>query len=425
MQKWVRPGALALLAAALACSDRNAPTVVDEGAVDRGETSLNGGRDGPGARSERPKLERIARRTARALRDPEFRAYIKAQLDASPHAEAKVHFQRFTKGSGGRVVRALAAKSAESEKAVDDEIQQTIELELYFPFSAHRASWSGGTDVQVATLIHDDDVPVAFDTHGKRSLLDPNVEPDTPTLVLTPVETDFNTPVSARVAPCIRCPGGNPPPPPPPPPPGGGPPDYNGSTSGGLYMTRAHFNDDFEGAFKGDPEFEIHIMGQHGNTDSLTSYQCVGAKAGAPYVWDMNANDWTGNVLLFSQTQLNNYKAQHPAHNFRIFAFEDDDTACAIKTDSGRFSELLRVLETSYPRLTGARDTVTNLGKLIDKGNAIERIVRAAYRFITTQDDRIGNALEDEVVRQYFAGANWIVRGENNVTNGYLALQMR
>ena len=46
-------------------------------------------------------------------------------------------------------------------------------------------------------------------------------------------------------------------------------------------------------------------------------------------------------------------------------------------------------------------------------------------RGITSQDDLIGNAIEDTVVGEYHAGANWIVRGEGNVTNGWLKLQMR
>src|SRR2546427_1452372 len=44
----------------------------------------------------------------------------------------------------------------------------------------------------------------------------------------------------------------------------------------GLYMTRSHFVQTFEGWLKGSPEFEVHILGQKGQTDSLTDYQCAG-----------------------------------------------------------------------------------------------------------------------------------------------------
>ena len=63
---------------------------------------------------------------------------------------------------------------------------------------------------------------------------------------------------------------------------------------------------------KGSPEYEIHIMGQSGASDSLTSYQCAGEHAGGAYAFDQNTLDWTGNVLLFSQAQLNSYKTAHP-----------------------------------------------------------------------------------------------------------------
>jgi hypothetical protein len=63
--------------------------------------------------------------------------------------------------------------------------------------------------------------------------------------------------------------------------------------------------------------------------------------------------------------------------------------------------------------------------KIVKRANALQKILRAAYSFITSQDDLIGNAIEDVVVGEYHTGFNWIVRGENNVTNGWLKLQMR
>jgi hypothetical protein len=130
--------------------------------------------------------------------------------------------------------------------------------------------------------------------------------------------------------------------------------------------------------------------------------------------------------MLFSQAQLNNYRTAHPNQNFRIIALEDDDTACAIKFDSDRFRNLLLTLQSHYPNLTGGKDTTSStLGKYVKRANALQKILRAAYSFITTQDDLIGNAIEDVVVGQFYPGANWIVKGENNVTNGWLKLEMR
>jgi hypothetical protein len=190
-------------------------------------------------------------------------------------------------------------------------------------------------------------------------------------------------------------------------------------------MTYSHFVDDFEGWLKGNPEYEIHILGQLGASDSLTSYQCAGEHAGGYYAFDQNGRDWTGSVLLFSSGQLANYKTAHPNQNVRILALEDDDGACQIKLDGERFKTFQNTIQAQYPNLTGGKDSISGLTKIFKRANALQKILRAAYSWITSQDDLIGNAIEDTVVGEYRAGAHWIVRGENNVTNGWLNLQMR
>jgi hypothetical protein len=230
---------------------------------------------------------------------------------------------------------------------------------------------------------------------------------------MVPVETDFAHPTGpGSAAECTTCGGG-----------GGGtapvPPT-------GLYMTYSHFVQDFEGWFKGDPEFEYHILGQSGTSDSLRDYQCAGNASGGYYRFDQNDLNWSGSVLLFSQAQLNNYKSAHPNQNFRIIAVEDDDTGCVIKFDGNRFKSVLATIQTQYPNLSGAKDTTSSiLGKIVKRANALQKILSAVYSFLTTQDDFIGNALEDDVVGQFFAGANWIVKGENNATKGWINLEMR
>ena len=394
MSIMTRFGLLALAALAAAC-DRPEPTASNDGSPVASPAAQR--------QTERAALDRIARRLARAMADPDFRAYLKRELDRSPFVEHKLQLQSFLHGSGARALKEVARLSAASESAVEAEVREAIPLEIYFPVPAHRAAWSGGEDVLVASAREDRDSPVAYDPYGKRQVLSPDVPPATPVLSVVPVETDFS-----------RGPGNlmccyEPPPPPP-----------------GLYMTYSHFAQDFEGWFKGSPEFEIHILGQAGTTDSLKDYQCSGQPAGGYYSFDQNSLDWTGNVLLFSQVQLNNYKAAHPNQNFRIIALEDDDTGCVIKFDSNRFKNLLGTLQAQYPNLTGGKDTTSgSLVKWVKRANALQKILSQAYSFITTQDDLIGNAVEDVVVGQFFPNANWIVKGENNMTNGWIKLQMR
>src|ERR1041384_2784840 len=103
-----------------------------------------------------------------------------------------------------------------------------------------------------------------------------------------------------------------------------------------------------EGWLKGDPEFEVHILGQDGTSGAMKSYQCAGAQAGGPYTFDQNEKTWSGSVLLFSQAQIDAYRAAHPGQALRVFVVEDDDGACQIKTDSTRVAQLFKDLQAVY-----------------------------------------------------------------------------
>jgi hypothetical protein len=354
-------------------------------------------------------MDRLARRLARALADPAFRRQLKRQLDGSPFAEHKLHFQRLLQASGGRVLKDIARLSGVSEAVLEADAREAIPLEIYFPVPEHRAEWTGGAEVLVASAWEDREAPVAYNVKGRRLVLSPDQPPRLPVLAVVPVETNFEVGAISEAT-CTTC---EPPPPTPLPPPGG------------LYLTYSHFVQDFEGWLKGDPEFEIHILGQSGATDSLRDYQCAGGSAGGYYRFDQNELDWRGSVLLFSQTQLNTYKSLHPQQNFRIIALEDDDSGCVIKFDDDRFRTMIGTIQSQYPNLTGAKDTTSGIIKLLKRANALQKILSAAYSFITTQDDLIGNAIEDVVAGQFFTGANWVVKGENAKTNGWLKLEMR
>jgi hypothetical protein len=393
--------ALALLSA---CENREPTRPGEEPGVEAPNTSNSPG----SATAERAAMDRLARRVAKALKDAEFRAALKLELDRSPFGEQKIHFQRFLSQSGGQAMDQLARLSGDAEAAIEEDAK-AAPLELYFPVPAHRAAWQGGTEVLVASAQNDGDAPIAYDVSGRRQVLSPDAPPTTPVLAVVPVETNFE--MSAAGEPFICCAGGPVPPPTPP---------------AGLYMTYARFVQDFEGWLKGGPEFEIHILGQSGSSDSLTDYQCAGEPASGFYRFDQNSLSWSGSVLLFTQTQLSNYKAAHPNQNFRVIALEDDDTGCQIKFDANRFKNMQATINAQYPNLTGSKDTSSSaLGKYIKRANALQKILRSVYSFITTQDDMIGNAIEDVVVGQFVAGANWIVKGEGNVTNGWLKLEMR
>src|SRR2546430_17060289 len=311
-----------------------------------GETPLAAPAVGPPP-AGRPPVD-LAKMVARTLKNPAFRAYLKAQLDASPYREHKLQFQTFVGANSERALREIAAENGLTKDAIAAAAKAAIALEVYFPVPAHRAAWTGDERVLVATALADRDAPVAFDPDGHRTVLDPDTPPATPVLALVPVETDFS--IRPALQTCLECDGGgggggggtSPPPPPPAP---------------GLYMTKSHFVQDFEGWLKGSPEFEVHILGQKGQTDSLYDYQCAGEHAGGPYYFDQNDLDWSGSVLLFSEQQLEQYNAAHPGQNVRVFAVEDDDTACQIKTDAKRTERLFQVVDSIYNQLTAGNDS--------------------------------------------------------------------
>jgi hypothetical protein len=401
MPRLIRLATLALLAAAAGCSERGTPTQPPEGPTAGPAPAAAPGK----STDERGTRERLAHRFARAMADAEFRTYVRSELNRSAVREHKVQFQRFLAAGNRRVLREVARLNDEAEAGVETDARRAIPLELYLPVPTHRAQWTGGENILVATQREDGEAPVAYDVRGHRQILRADAPPDIPVLALVPVETDFD---HAASAPFICCSSGGPTPP------------------AGLYMSASHFVQDFEGWLKGNSEYEIHILGQSGATDSLTSYQCAGEHAGGYYAFDQNTLDWTGSVLLFSQAQLDMYKSQHPGQNFRVVAFEDDDGACSIRLDGERFKTFQNTLQSNYPNLTGGKDTVTGgLTKLVKRANALQKILSAAYSFITTKDDLIGNAIEDVVAGQSYPGANWIVKGENNLTNGWLKLEVR
>ena len=396
--------ALALLLGGLACSDRTPGTGPAPGPA-------------PDTRAGSPGTappEQLARGLALALGDPGFRARVHAQLDGSPYREHKLPFQRFLAADGGLALAALAHGTGRAATELAREADRVVPLEMYLPVPEHRRRWTGDANVLVATALADHDVPVAFDVQGNRHLLDPGRPPTTPVIAVVPVETDFSTKPSPLIA-CLEYCGGG----------GGGGGVSPPPPSPGLYMTKAHFVDDFEGWLKGSPEFEVHILGQKGQTDSLTDYQCAGERQPGPYYFDQNGLDWSGSVMLFNKTQLDAYNAAHPGQNVRVFVVEDDDTACEIKADRDIIGNLFKAVDDANKALSAGNDSSSTIQKDYKRANAFQKLWAAMAAFFNTNDELVGNAVEDAVVGASYPGYNWIVKGQSNVTNGWIKLEMK
>jgi len=414
-----RLAAAFLLSLLAACGDRAGPAPTD-----LGDTTAPALRATP--RSDQDQLERIARRLARALADPAFRTRLRQDLDRSAVREHKLQFQRYLVDGAHPVSSDVARLTGDRAAVVAAEALAAPRLELYLPVAEHRARWRGDGNLLVATALRDHDAPVAFDSKGRRIVLSSDRPPPTPVLALVPVETEFDatgTGVSQQVESCPQsglpagggvsaatC--GN----------GGG----TGLSAPGLWMTAASFTGTFEGWLKGDPEFEMHLLGQAGTTDSLKDYQCAGEKQAAPYKYDQNATTWTGGVMLLSQTQLDSYKQQHPGQSLRVVVIEDDDGACQIKLDADRVGKAFRTTDAQYGNLTGGRDTTLSaISRFWNRATAFQKIFQSIWSVIVTQDEYVGNAVQDVAAGEFKSGYNWIVKGENNITSGALKLEMR
>ncbi len=361
--------------------------------------------------AETQALEPVARRLALALGEPGFRQRLHDHLERSPFREHKLQLQRHLAAGGGQELRAVAQRNVESASTTDSVLRAAQPLEIYLPVPAHRAAWKGDSRLLVATQARDHELIVAYDLQGGRHYLDPTRPPDTPVIAVVPVETDFdNVGGVSGNATCLppTCGGG-----------GGGP----GIVSPGLYMTKAHMVGDFEGWLKGSPEFEVHIMGQLGTTDSLVRYACAGEHQASPYYWDGDT-DWSGSVMLFSSAEIASYKAAHPGQTFRVVAMEDDDTSCDMRIDPNRWATFLGTIQPLFQDVTGAIDSGTTK-KYVSAGKSLLKFLSKLASWLKSNDDLIGNAVEDKVTGEFHAGYNWNLKADNNVTNGWIYLQMQ
>jgi len=353
--------------------------------------------------AEEPR-EVLAARVARALRDSAFRAEVHRALAGSRHPEGKVQLSAFLEGSA-RARAVLARAGSRPLKAA--ELAAGEQLEIYLPVPAHRAAWRGGADILVGSIGQDGTTPVAFDASGRRTQLDAAQPPVTPVLAVVPLESDLaERPGAASPAGiCTSCEGS--------------------STAGGLYMTASRLSETFESWLKGRPEIEVLALGQQGASDSLTSYQCGGERAAGAYYFDQNSLDWSGDALILSQAQLDAYRAEHPGQSIRLFFMEDDDTSCEIRADNADLRRVIQTVDSLARGYSGGTDATGPIGRVYRNYNMLQKVYSVVASAVRTNDDLIGNAVEDVVAGEVRSGYNWIIKGENGRSNGAIRLEMR
>jgi hypothetical protein len=347
---------------------------------------------------EHEALNEITRLTALALQDQGLRQRVRTDMRNSRHTEEhKLHFSNYLEGQNGGILLAKMVKeSGRSRVEVLDLIRSVRPLEFYMPVTQHRESWRGGADLLVASLLEDEtDAPIGYTLTGHRVVLSAATPPETPVLAIVPVETDFSHSLDPRryrnvndnggesigtlslalepidddcVQPmgmeehdALMCGGGG----------GGG----GGTTTkpGGLYMIYSSLIDDGESWLKGNPEIEVHVHGPDGSGGThAVSLSCAGEKQTNHYrYFDQNNKTWSGEVLLFTQSEITNYNTKYPGQGFNVMMWEDDDGPCVIKTDK----DMTLVL-------AGIAGVVGAAAVIIEKPGSLASWVKAAGMFI-------------------------------------------
>lgn len=244
-------------------------------------------------------LAELTRAIALALKDAGLRQRVKNDMRQAPYSEHKLFLEKYLRGnSGGILLAKMAKETGRSRDELMGLLQGLGPMEFYMPVVAHRQSWTGGANLQVAGMGEASTTLVGFDLAGSRVILSPVEPPATPTLVIVPQETDYRralNPAKSRNVndgggqaigtllsvdegdcinryclpePCDECWTTAPPPPPPPPSPG---PVQQRGISVEEFITHMRAINDHESWPSGDPEFYLLLAGTHSNGVAYTA----------------------------------------------------------------------------------------------------------------------------------------------------------
>ena len=382
-----------------------------------------------GRTAEHDSLRVLARAVATALADQGLRSRLHADLRAAPNREHKLELRDYLRGgSGGILLAKMAKETGRSRESLAALVESVRPLEMYMPVAEHRARWRGGADLLVAGVIEDEELPFAFAAGGRQVPVAADRAPDTPTVTLVPVETDFSSTLDLSLArnvddadgatigtflvidPCLSDPSlcYNPPAPAP-------------TKPAGLYMTFSRYYDLGEPWTKGDPEIEVHIHGPS-ETSAITDgidLSCSGEHAKDPLKrFDQNDKFWSGDVLLFTRAEIDAYR-ERQSDGFNVLVWEDDDTACTIRNDKDNIKGAIETTRELY----GVASVKSDDGILVKIGRFIAAIYKHAS-WLLSNDDWLGDAVDQRMVGRSDADATHAVM-KGSSYNGRIKLVMR
>lgn len=304
----------------------------------------------PPAAAAMSPLDSLGRAIAQSLDDPAQRAWLRAEIDASPYVEYRIPLRRLMMADRDAApVRAILdrTKIGAGKATV---IASLRELELYLAIDAQRPAWRGEAGVDVAVR-QPDSTYVVYSADGSARAVPARYDPGARiTFTLAPSEIDYADPATALrggtltgdslllpaasaggpVSPNICTPGtpGCPPLPPPPPPPTGG--DTSKHTQvAALYLVSPH--DDPLG---GTNEIEMFgtVNGRYNDCGRITDIR-------AYYNYAIPFN--YPNSTLARAVPLSGY-------SFGLGAYEDDSGACIINSSDDYLGSKSGILLSQY-----------------------------------------------------------------------------
>jgi hypothetical protein len=159
----------------------------------------------------------------------------------------------------------------------------------------------------------------------------------------------------------------------------------------GLYLTKIDIPDDYEGPFKGSPEFETHLQAPNTDPAKAADLRCAGALAPDPRsVYDQNGRGFTGAILVADSFEMARFQARYGTSvGMSIISWEDDDGACEIRVEQDRFKKMTDAVAAAYPGVHAAIQ-MPGFQSIVTALPAVRTAAIAVASWLKSNDELIG-----------------------------------
>jgi hypothetical protein len=99
------------------------------------------------------------------------------------------------------------------------------------------------------------------------------------------------------------------------------------------------------------------------------------------------------------------------------------DRHCA--ANNADLRELITTVDSLVRGYAGGKEVPGDIGSIYRHFAVAQKLYSVVASAIKSNDDLIGNAVEDVVTTERQAGFNWIIKGDDGRTNGFIKLEMR